>query len=46
MKEFIRNNETGILEVWEDGKKAGEILTMEDSLTPDWQKAEKKEDEE
>ncbi len=46
MKEFIRNNEAGISEVWEDGKKVGEFLTMGDSLTPDWQKAEKKEDEE
>ena len=26
MKEFIRNKETGILEVWENGKKIGEII--------------------
>ena len=32
MKEFIRNKETGILEVWEDGKKIGEIRTMGDEI--------------
>ena len=46
MKEFIRNKETGILEVWEDGKKIGEILTMGDLLTPDWQHTDKEENEE
>lgn len=30
MIEFIRNKETGILEVWEDGKKIGEVSTMGD----------------
>lgn len=30
MIEFIRNKETGILEVWKDGKKAGNIITMGD----------------
>lgn len=35
MKEFIRNKETGILEVWEDGKKIGEINTMGDLVTKD-----------
>lgn len=32
MKEFIRNKETGILEVWENGKKVGEIITMGDEI--------------
>lgn len=32
MVEFLRNRETGILEVWEDGKKIGEILTMGDEI--------------
>ena len=32
MKEFIRNKETGILEVWEDGKKIGEIRTIGDEI--------------
>ena len=33
MKEFRRNKETGILEVWENGKKIGEIITMGDEVT-------------
>ena len=37
MKEFKRNKETGILEVWENGKKIGEMITMGDEI-------EKKED--
>ena len=32
MKEFKRNKETGILEVWEDGKKIGEVDTMGDFI--------------
>lgn len=28
--EFKRNKETGILEVWKNGKKVGEIITMGD----------------
>jgi len=32
MKKIIRNKETGILEVWEDGKKIGEIRTMGDEI--------------
>ena len=32
MKEFKRNKETGILEVWEDGKKVGEVITMGDEI--------------
>ena len=35
MKEFRRNKETGILEVWENGKKVGEIITMGDEVTED-----------
>lgn len=30
--EFIRNKDTGILEVWKDGKKVGEIITMGDEI--------------
>jgi hypothetical protein len=30
--EFKRNKETGILEVWRDGKKVGEIVTMGDEI--------------
>lgn len=32
MIEFRRNKETGILEVWKDGKKTGEIITMGDEV--------------
>lgn len=32
MIEFRRNLETGILEVWENGKKTGEIITMGDLI--------------
>lgn len=32
MIEFKRNKETGILEVWKDGKKIGEIRTMGDDV--------------
>ena len=32
MIEFIRNKETGILEVWKNGKKVGEIITMGDEV--------------
>lgn len=28
--EFKRNKETGILEVWKNGQKVGEIITMGD----------------
>lgn len=30
--EFKRNKKTGILEVWKNGKKAGEIKTMGDEV--------------
>lgn len=30
--EFKRNKETGILEVWRDGKKIGEIVAMGDEV--------------
>lgn len=32
MIEFKRNKKTGILEVWRDGKKIGEIITMGDEV--------------
>ena len=32
MTEFRRNQDTGILEVWKDGKKTGEIWTMGDEI--------------
>lgn len=32
MIEFKRNKETGIVEVWKDGKKIGEIRTMGDDV--------------
>ena len=32
MKELRRNSESGILEVWENGKKIGEIRTMGDDI--------------
>lgn len=32
MKEFRRNKETGILEVWENEKKVGEVRTMGDEI--------------
>lgn len=36
--EFKRNKETGILEVWEKGKKIGEIITMGDEVKKDGSK--------
>lgn len=30
MIEFIRNKETGVLEVWKDGRKIGNIITIGD----------------
>lgn len=35
MIEFIRNKQTGKLEVWKDGKKIGEINTMGDIVNED-----------
>lgn len=32
MIEFRRNEETGILEVYKDGKKIGEVITMGDDV--------------
>jgi hypothetical protein len=32
MIEFKRNKDTGIVEVWKDGKKVGEITTMGDEI--------------
>lgn len=32
MKTFVRNKKTGILEVWENGNKIGEIKTMGDAI--------------
>lgn len=32
MIEFKRNKETGMLEVWKDGEKVGEIVTMGDEI--------------
>ena len=32
MIEFKRNKKTGIVEVWKDGKKVGEILNMGDEV--------------
>lgn len=32
MIEFIRNKETGILEIWKDGIYQGNIITMGDEL--------------
>lgn len=32
MIEFKRNKETGILEVWKNGKKIGEVITMGDQV--------------
>ena len=32
MIEFRRNKETGILEVWKDGKYVGNIITMGDEI--------------
>ena len=35
MIEFKRNEETGILEVWKNGKKIGEVITMGDVIMQD-----------
>lgn len=32
MKQFKRNTKTGIVEVWENGKKVGEVITMGDEV--------------
>lgn len=32
MTEFKRNKKTGILEVWKDGKKVGNVITMGDEM--------------
>lgn len=32
MIELMRNKETGIVEVWKNGKKIGEIRTMGDEI--------------
>ena len=32
MIEFKRNEETGVLEVWKDGKKVGDVITMGDDI--------------
>lgn len=32
MIEFKRNKETGILEVWKDGKYVGDVTTMGDEI--------------
>ena len=32
MIKFKRNKKTGILEVWKNGKKIGEIITMGDQI--------------
>jgi len=33
MIEFRRNKETGILEVWKDGKYVGDVTTMGDEIS-------------
>lgn len=33
MMKFIRNKDTGILEIWEKERKIGEVITMGDSVT-------------
>lgn len=35
MIEFKRNKETGILEVWKNGQKVGDIITMGDIVNED-----------
>lgn len=35
MIEFKHNKKTGILEVWKNGKKIGEIITMGDNVKGD-----------
>lgn len=32
MREFRRNKETGILEVWDGSRKVGEVITMGDEV--------------
>lgn len=43
MIEFRRNEETGILEVWKNGKKTGEIYTMGDEILGNRKDEERKE---
>ena len=32
MIEFKRNKETGLVEVWKNGKKVGEVISMGDEV--------------
>lgn len=41
--EFKRNKDTGILEVWKNGKKIGEVFTMGDFITDEADSSEKEE---
>lgn len=45
MIEFKRNKETGIVEVWKNGKKVGEIVTMGDLIMKEQDDEKKKKDE-
>ncbi len=40
MIEFKRNKKTGIVEVWENGKKIGEVITMGDIIIQEEHKRE------
>lgn len=43
MVEFKRNEKTGIVEAWKNGKKVGDIITMGDDIdNEEKKKAEKK----
>ena len=42
MVKFKRNEKTGILEVWKDGKKTGEICTMGDEIIRNASREQKK----
>lgn len=40
MKELRQNPKTGIVEVWENGEKIGEVITMGDNITKEEKKKE------
>lgn len=42
MVEFKRNKKTGIVEVWENGKKTGEIRSMGDDVNGNKHNTDKK----
>lgn len=45
MKELKRNPQTGIVEVYENGKKVGEIITMGDQIINEGSRQQRRDEE-